>query len=348
MPDQEELAKQVLGWITFAKRPLTTSELQHALGVELDALELDETNLPDIEDIVSVCLGLVTVDEESNIIRLVHYTTQEYFVRTWRQWFPDAEARMTDICATYLTFKAFEGGSCLSDAEFEDRLHANPLYNYASQNWGHHAREAAAASPTIVNLLESESRVEALTQALIVRKLYPGDAGYSLRFPRQMVGLHLAGYFGIREATVYLVSSNNRPDPRNTWCWTPLGYASEMGHEAIVKLLLATGQVDIDKKNSFNRTPLRYAAARGHGAIVKLLLETGQVNINSKDCFNRTPLSYAAARGHGAIVKLLLETGQVDIDTGDYYNQTPLSYASKEGHGEIVKLLQNKLRYYGV
>jgi len=29
--DQEELAKQVLSWITCAKRPLTTSELQHAL-----------------------------------------------------------------------------------------------------------------------------------------------------------------------------------------------------------------------------------------------------------------------------------------------------------------------------
>ena len=31
-----ELAKQVLSWITCAKRPLSTSELQHALAVRAD------------------------------------------------------------------------------------------------------------------------------------------------------------------------------------------------------------------------------------------------------------------------------------------------------------------------
>ena len=88
IPHSRELAKQVLLWITCAMRPLTTSELQHALAVELDESELDKDNLPEIEDMVSVCAGLVTVDEESNIIHLVHYTTQEYFERTQKKWFP--------------------------------------------------------------------------------------------------------------------------------------------------------------------------------------------------------------------------------------------------------------------
>jgi hypothetical protein len=89
------LAKKVLSWITFAKRSLTTSELQHALAVKPGDSELDKENLRYIEDMVSVCAGLVTVDEESKIIRLVHYTTQEYFERTQRDWFPDAQ---TDLC----------------------------------------------------------------------------------------------------------------------------------------------------------------------------------------------------------------------------------------------------------
>ncbi|KAH6999490.1 hypothetical protein EDB80DRAFT_583322, partial [Ilyonectria destructans] len=79
---QHELAKQTLSWITCAKRPLTTLELQHVLAVEEGRAELREDNISDLEDIVSVCAGLVTVDEESDIIRLVHYTTQEYFERT--------------------------------------------------------------------------------------------------------------------------------------------------------------------------------------------------------------------------------------------------------------------------
>jgi hypothetical protein len=82
LSDEEELAKQVLSWITRAKRPLTTSELEQAIAVELEESQLDKENLCQVEDMVSACAGLVTVDNGSGIIRLVHYTTQEYFERT--------------------------------------------------------------------------------------------------------------------------------------------------------------------------------------------------------------------------------------------------------------------------
>jgi hypothetical protein len=61
---------------------LITVELQHAIAVELGKSKFDEKSQPDIEDIVFVCAGLVTVNKESKIIRLVHYTAQEYFERT--------------------------------------------------------------------------------------------------------------------------------------------------------------------------------------------------------------------------------------------------------------------------
>ncbi|KAH8802659.1 hypothetical protein F5884DRAFT_476644 [Xylogone sp. PMI_703] len=120
--DQEELAKQVLAWITSAKRPLTTTEVQHALGVEAGESTLDRENFSQIEDIVSVCAGLVTIDEESSIIRLIHYTAQEYFDRTRDIWFPKAETDIAAICITYLSFKEFESGTCQNDDEFEQRL----------------------------------------------------------------------------------------------------------------------------------------------------------------------------------------------------------------------------------
>src|SRR5690348_6548807 len=58
---------------------------------ELDTSELDEENVLEIEDVVFVCAGLVTLDKESDIIRQVHYTTQEYYERTQVGWFPDAQ-----------------------------------------------------------------------------------------------------------------------------------------------------------------------------------------------------------------------------------------------------------------
>ncbi|KAI9771508.1 MAG: hypothetical protein M1840_002128 [Geoglossum simile] len=128
----KELAKQVLSWITCAKRPLNTVEFQHALAVEVGQRELDKENFTQIEDMVSVCAGLVTVDKESNIIRLVHYTTQEYFERTWTTWFPDPQTAITKICVTYLSFDTFETGFCPTGGEFRARLELNPLYDYAT------------------------------------------------------------------------------------------------------------------------------------------------------------------------------------------------------------------------
>jgi len=138
-----QLAENVLSWIICAKRPLATSELQHALAVEVSAPEIDEENVPQIEDIISVCAGLVTVDEESSIIRLVHYTTQEYFDRTRDIWFPKAETDIATICLTYLSFKEFESRTCQNDHEFEQRLQLHKLYGYASQNWGYYAQAAS-------------------------------------------------------------------------------------------------------------------------------------------------------------------------------------------------------------
>jgi hypothetical protein len=64
-PTSRTLAEQVLSWIACAKRPLTTLELQQALVVEIGYSELDKDDFIEIQDIVSVCVGLAAVDEES-------------------------------------------------------------------------------------------------------------------------------------------------------------------------------------------------------------------------------------------------------------------------------------------
>jgi ankyrin repeat protein len=130
----------------------------------------------------------------------------------------------------------------------------------------------------------------------------------------------------------YISSQKNR---------TVLSWAAEKGLEAIVKLLLKTGKVDIDSKDKSGRTPLSWAAEKGYEAIFKLLLETGKVDIDSKDTiYGQAPLSWAAEKGHEAIVKLLLETGKVDIDTQSNSGRTPLSWAAEKGHEAVVKLLR--------
>jgi hypothetical protein len=135
-----ELAKRVLLWITFAKRPLTTTEICCALAVEPEETEIDPDNVPDSEDIVSVCAGLVVVDEGSALIRLVHYTTQEFFERTGNAWIPESQLHIARTCLTYLCFDAFQSGSCAADKEYEKRLQEHQFLDYAAKYWGEHAR----------------------------------------------------------------------------------------------------------------------------------------------------------------------------------------------------------------
>jgi hypothetical protein len=78
----QDLAKRILGWVTFSARPLTALELQDAIAVEIGEPELDQTNIIDIEEMISVCSGLIVVEENSNIAKLVHFTAQEYLKRT--------------------------------------------------------------------------------------------------------------------------------------------------------------------------------------------------------------------------------------------------------------------------
>jgi len=337
--DEEELAKQVLSWITCAKRPLTTSELEHALAVEPEESQLDEENLCRAEDMVSVCAGLVTIDEESGIIRLVHYTTQEYFERTQSQWFPQAESEITTTCITYLSFNVFESGLCQTDDEFEKRLQLYKLYDYASNNWGHHARAASILIPEVSSFLERKAQVEASSQALFAVKNYSANPRYSQGSPREMIGLHLAAYFGIETIVQLLLEKGADVNAADQGGWTPLYRASGMGHIDVVKLLLEKG-AHIEAADRGGQTPLYRASGIGHIDVVKLLLEKG-AHIEAANRGGQTPLHWASASGHIDVVNLLLEKG-AHIEAADRVGQTPLHWASASGHIDVVSLLLEK------
>ncbi|KAK0760932.1 hypothetical protein N5P37_005873 [Trichoderma harzianum] len=333
----KELAHKVLLWIVCAERQLRTTELQHALAVEIDESEIDKENLPSIQDMVSVCAGLVTVDYESSIIRLVHYTTQEYFGQTRKRWFPDSDIIMTDICASYLLFKAFEKGDCQPE-DFLERLKLYPLYIYAAQNWGHHARKASKPSHRVMEFLECETKMNASIQVLSFGASRLENLSSGKQSPAfGMTGLHLGAYFGIEETVKTLLKKPinvNKEDENRS---TPLSWSAGQGHENVVGLLLAIPSIEVNSRNKDGCTPLSLAARNGHEAVVRLLLAMPSIDINSRDSLDGTPLLWAASNGHDAVVKLLLSAG-VDPNLS-YGKQTPLSRAAEGGHEAVVKLL---------
>ncbi|PMD50443.1 ankyrin, partial [Hyaloscypha bicolor E] len=274
------LAKKVLSWITCATRPLTTLELRHAIAVEIDELELDEDNLPDIEDIVSVCAGLVTVDEESNIIRLVHYTTQEYFDRTQSHWFPSADAEIATICVTYLSISVFEGEACPKDNELEKPLRSNQFFEYAARNWGHHARKGLATTQMdrlVLQFLESEVKVAGASQAM-----------QNTMAPEGVKGLHLTAYFGLRSAAIELLKRGHDLEATDSDGQTPLMWAIDNGNDELVEVLLPK-EASIDKFDTLKRTALHHAASIGQIVSMDLLIQR-QANVEARDLQGQTPL----------------------------------------------------------
>ncbi|KAI1421745.1 hypothetical protein F5Y12DRAFT_687267 [Xylaria sp. FL1777] len=336
LPDQRDLALEALLWITYAKRPLTTIELRHALGVELNETEFYEDNLSDLDDIVSNCCGLVTVDEESDIIRLVHYTTQEYFSRTGTSWFPGADLRIAQICVTYLSFDTFKSGACPRLSEFKKRLYSYPFYSYASKYWGTHAY-SAPNHQFCYKFLTMSASVNACSQAFFMDMSWKsyGEFGDSSPYmTRQMNGLHLAALWGLSEAAKSLVevSEINAPDYTGA---TPIIYAIRSGNAPIVELLLQKG-VGINSMIQ-GKTLLGHAALNGRLSVAKLLLEKG-ADITSKTTNIHTPLHYAVSSGDKAMAEFLIEKG-ADIDSKGKDGVTPLSIAVSGGIDDMVQFL---------
>ena len=335
------LAKKILSWAVYAKRILSIYELQHAVAVQFGKPDLDKKFIPSVGIIGSVCAGLITIDTQSDVVRLVHYTTQEYLERTEKDWFPKAETYITMTCITYLSFKDCESGFCQTDEEFEKRLQLNPLYNYAAQNWGNHARTASLeVEQSILDFLWSEAKVSASAQALIAFRYYAGDSGYSQHVPRQIIGVHIAAYFGLTGVVMALLKNRDHLNIKDGWDRTPLAWAVENGHEVVVKLLLEEG-AELESTDKSGQTPLSWAVEEGHAAVVKLLLEKG-AELESKDKDGQTALLKAAMNRHEVVVELLIEKGAELESKNNFYGRTPLSWAVEQGHEAVVRLLLEK------
>lgn len=345
-----ELAKTILSWVIYAKKTLSITELQHAVAVKPGESKLNWKFIPSIETIGIICAGLITIDTEGNTVRLVHYTTQEYFEMTQELWFPNAKSDILATCITYLSFHAFETGYCLTDAEFHERLQSNPFYKYVSCNWGHIAREASTLSQETIVFLRCNAKVEASSQVLMRSRRANGDSQDCHLFPKGVTGLHLTAYFGIAEAAKVLLDSY-RPNGHDSYGRTPLSYAVENGNVSVAQLLLATGRVNVNYKDRDHETPLSWALKNGHEGMAKMLLAQNGIKrnpkrANSRDIYGtgREPLSFAAERGNTAAVKKLLAKNGVDINAKEWtdsthHGRTALSYAAGEGHEEVVKLL---------
>ncbi|KAF9779398.1 hypothetical protein IL306_001770, partial [Fusarium sp. DS 682] len=252
--ERTAIAKDVLAWLTFAKRPLKIEELRTAVIIQETDSNIDEKSLIAIEDLVSVCAGLVALDEQNDRVTLIHYTTEEYLKRTQATWRPEADAEIATSCLTYLLFPAFD----LDVSEIDNYLQREkagwqtyPLLDYSIDHSALHARLAVVRPPSVTKFLTSDSKVT--KNWLLLTAKYGKNQG--------------------EDAAEWLIQQGVCTDVRDAEGRTALHYAVINGWQRCVQLLLEKGaslDSDVD-----NMTPLHYTVKSNDETIARTILSAG-------------------------------------------------------------------------
>jgi ankyrin repeat protein len=344
LPGDAALAIRVISWIVYAKRSLTTTELRHALAVEPGKDHLDLNNLLDIEDIVSVCAGLVTIDTYSEVVRLVHYTTHEYFEGIREYWNPDGQLDITHTCLTYLSFAAFRYCSPPSYANSNESLGEflgkHPFLDYAARYWGWSTvKYQSDPFDLACTVLRNDRIVSCIRQVLSGAQYKTFHHGQNWG-----KGLHVLAELGMKNLAERMFISFHadtdswivEKDHQGSTC---LYVAVEHEQESMVRLFLDKG-ADVNAQGGKFGHVLSAAVYSRNERIVKLLIDRGAiVDRDSQDPNNAFRLAFRESSDEMA--KLLLEA---NADTGmtGAWSQTLLCLASEEGWYDVVKILLSR------
>ena len=210
---KSRLGVDALMWVSNSERPLGVSELCHALGVKTGSTDLDLENVPTIRTLLGCSLGLITVDASSSVVRLVHFTLQEYLSNN-PSLFQSPHSMIAEVCLTYLNFRCVRklsptlrfGPPALPIGP--RTVHFGPpivpLVEHASYYWGKHiGREKTEhVIPLALKLLIGfEQHISSQLLFLHYSKSKPwwGWWLYERGGPKGFTGLHGAAFLGIAE-----------------------------------------------------------------------------------------------------------------------------------------------------
>ncbi|KUJ12762.1 uncharacterized protein LY89DRAFT_192295 [Mollisia scopiformis] len=376
-----DLARKVLSWVVFAEKvsTLTISIVQRAISIdalrtaseniERNAALDDEDQLSELEDeddisftspqsneiaeevLLSVCRGLVTVDNSSGRIRLVHYTAESYFASevVQRRFFPKAQEDLAEACI-----------ACLSS----DDAYEHPLYKYSSRHWGHHARHAESQLQQKIEYLIQDTRVSRDCSRSILHALPPSwlpSKRSSLKHP--LKPLHLAAYFDLKLTAMQLLANGVQIDCQdsrewNAMKWAVVGESEELvtllyerqpsllcneivfwainsrPRETIFSSLTLSGRSKVSLGNiltvkssqSFATTLPKTVIPNSSPTVVQFLLNNVHDIDASREVDGRTLLSLVAENWQWDYVRTLLDRG-ANVNLKDKKQMTPLLWA---------------------
>ncbi len=337
-----DLAHKALPWIVHSYRPLVFEELQQAMAIVLGADDIDLDAFFEIDSLLSVTAGLVTVDS-TQALRLVHQTAQMYLDLQAKQWFPSAEIDIALAILSYIRIEAipFLCSGNRDDHEFKARRKSHPFFLYAAVYWGDHVRKVIhdpIVQAAVLRFVRNPSNLASCLQAASWAVSTGGPTEWDPR--RSSSSLHECAKFGLTPLIPDLLNDGYDIDSQDfTHGLTALMYACQVGYVETVKLLLDLG-ASVNVRSVNGTTALFEAVSGGHTDSVELLLKKDlDINAVYAGHTQRTVLMIAARNGAEEVVRCLLQRVDMDINAVDASGSTALVLAAAEGHTSVVSLL---------
>ncbi len=340
------LGKRILSWVACTKRPLSLSELQDALAVDLEKpgffSSLDKY---DRATIIRATAGLVTIDNPSELVRLNHQSAQEYFDQNRERWFPNIFAEITRTALHYLSLNQLsepcEGE--YEDKEFEERKGNFPFLVYAYQYWGDHAADVGSdptARAGVIKFLSDSNTVASTTQAGWYLK---SDTAADWDIRKGTNGLHISAWFGLSYTVTSLLGQGVDIDFRDPHGQTPLMYACRRGQTTAVAMLLTHG-ADVNESSYRGNTPMFEAVSANSLGVVELLLERPEIDVNMPHGMRskQSALMMAIQANYFQIAIPLLDHLKLDITRKDINGNTALSHAIISRHSALATRILDK------
>lgn len=362
-PPNVLIAKTVLTWVLTATRSMTVEQLRHAVAISPSAQKFERKRLVPPATLAALCCGLVTMEEGTRLVRLVHYTAKDALGELLHEFLPNPHSLLARVCMIHLTECGFQA-STITSQEFTSCKQGDPLLAYAIDSWAMHARrslEDVNVSHLVAKFVSSTNGFPSFTNP-------DRSAYFDVLGPLHILALynlpfHLIPFDALSDPNVttkiskvspiILASwSGNEDMVRDLLClpnidvnltdqdgWSALMLAARQGNEITVRLLLAHPDIQVNSVDNEGWSALMDAAREGQDGIVKLLLRHPDIQVNQISNKGWSPLLVAALHGHEGVVSLFLARPEIEVNLVDNKGWSALMLAAQRGHEGVVRLL---------
>jgi len=360
---QVHFAKQTLLWISKTARPLKVNELRHAMLISETPLNFKPSTIPAGQLFVEYCFGFVVIDTKSDIVRLAHFSIDEYLRQRNFNFLAPANTTIALACINYMLLPWLPNPPSSDESDPEDMPEQpvelqngsldtdstdhGALLSQLELQQSHQTRpEMPQNNSAIVGIFETVLKKYPLMDYGVAywgyhaAKSFSGSVSDAVNIWLQNEkGFMFWGWLDERNShdSLYAGRNSQRFEKRHGDERRGLKRCHVAARYGIWELMPHDPfelQAELNSTTENGDTPLMIAAERGHIVFVESLLAQQSLNLNEVDLDGNTALCRAVNTGQSSIFHVLLEHPGVNVTFG-----SPLHFALSLGATDMIKAL---------